>query len=271
MRTECERRVQLLGDLHRAVAEERFEPHFQPQIALATGRFSGFEVLARWQHPALGVIAPEEFLDLAAEAGLCARIDAIVRAKGLDALRRLRRDGWHAPKMAFNASARTLGMPDLVARLTAETAQHGLAPSDLVIEVKEPDLVALGPVPMVERVSALAAAGFAVQLDNFGSGHTTMTHLSRLAIAAIKLDGALVADQSDPRAETVIRALIALARELRLTVVGGAVENGAQLAALRRLGCDIAQGFGVSKPLPLDRLIAFMQRYGKPERDAPAA
>lgn len=263
MRAACERRIQLLSDMHLAVEQQRFEPHFQPQVSMQTGHFSGFEMLARWPHPTLGLVDPEDFIDLAVEAGLSDKIDKIVRAKGLRALRDLRNAGWHAPKMSFNASARTLGDPELVQQLLWEVLQQGLGPEDLVLEVRETDLIALGSDLAFDHINTLSAAGFDVELDDFGAGHAAMTNLGRLAISGVKLDRSIIAPLPDRRAKAILRAVIAMAKELGLGVVAEGVETAQQFATLRQLGCHIAQGFGVSKPLPLDGLIDFMQGYGQ--------
>jgi len=263
MRADYERRVQLMSDLRDAVERQCFEPYFQPQVTMETGHFSGFEMLARWPHPTLGLVDPADFIELAAEAGLSEKIDHIVRSKGLNALRKLRDDGWDAPKMSFNASARTLDDPKLVKQLLQEVRALGLRPQDLVLEVREADLISLGSDKAFYHINALSHAGFDVELDDFGAGHAAMTNLGRLAISAVKLDESIIAPLPAPRADTILRAVIAMAKELGLGVVAEGVETAGQFAVLRQLGCDIAQGYGVSKPLPLDGLIRFMQGYGK--------
>ncbi len=263
MRAASERRAQLLSDLHGAIDQRLFEPYFQPQVSMQTGHFSGFEMLARWPHPVLGLIDPEEFIDLAAEAGLSDQIDSIVRAKGLNALRRLRNDGWHAPRMSFNASARTLGDPGLVQNLMWDVLSLGLTPGDLVIEVRETDLIALGRQQGFDTVDMLSAAGFCVDLDDFGSGHAAISDLRRLSITGLKLHRSMTAPLPDPRSETIARAVIAMAKELNLSVVAEGIETTSQYTILRKFGCDVAQGFGVSRPLPLEGLITFMKGYGQ--------
>ncbi|MCG6903007.1 MAG: EAL domain-containing protein [Rhodobacter sp.] len=263
MRIACERRTRLLADLRDAVESRCFVPYFQPQVSMATGHFSGFEMLARWPHPSLGLIDPADFIELSAEAGLTDQIDSIVRAKGLAAIRQLRADGWDTPKMSFNASARTLGDPDLLDSLLWEVLQQGLAPEDLVVEVRETDLMAQGSEQAFTNINALSDAGFEVELDDFGSGYSAMSNLSRLSISAIKLDRSMISLLPDERAETVVRAIIAMAKELDLNVTAEGIETTAQYALIRGLGCDVAQGYGVSRPLPLHGLIAFMKGYGQ--------
>lgn len=263
MRAAYETRQTLLAELKAAVDARAFEAHFQPHVALATGRFGGFEMLARWPHPRLGLLDPEEFLCLAAESGLTDRIDAIVRSKGLEALRQLRAAGWDAPKMSFNASARTLADPDLAYELLWEVLGQGLAPDDLVIEFREAQLIADESGTAKQNIAALSEAGFSVELDDFGTGRAAMSTLGTLALTGIKLDRSMIANLPDPCSEAILRAITGLASELGLTVIAKGVETPAQYATLRKLGCHMAQGFGISPPLPLDGLIGFMKGYGK--------
>lgn len=263
MRAETNRRVRLLSDLRAAVDACCFEPYFQPQVTMDTGQFRGFEMLARWPHPTLGLIDPDDFIELSAMAGLTDRIDTIVRAKGLAALRRLRADGWNAPKMSFNASARTLSDRRLVHHLVQEVQTQGLAPEDLVLEVREVDLMAQDKDQSIANINALSEAGFEVELDDFGSGYFALSNLSKMSISAIKLDCALIASMSDPQVQPVVRAMIAMAKALGLNVVAEGVENNRQYSMLRSFGCDVAQGFGVSKPLPLEELVSFKKGYGR--------
>ena len=263
MRRASERRSQLLTDLETAIRDQAFEPFFQPQVSFETGRFVGFEMLARWNHPGLGMLDPDEFIKIAAEAGLSDKVDRIVRDQGLTALRKLRAAGWSAPKMAFNASAQTLSDPDLVENLLWEVHEQGLSPNDLVIEIGEVDLPLMDNPEILDHVNQLTEAGFEVELDDFGAGYSALAVLSRLTISAIKLDCKIIAPLPDPRAEAMISGLIAMARAMKLRVIAEGVETASQFAILRRLDCDIAQGYGVSKPLPLDELMTFMKGYGQ--------
>ena len=263
MRAEADRRLRLLSDLHDAVTNDEFIPYFQPQVSMTTGHFSGFETLARWRHPKHGIIDPANFIELSAEAGLSEQIDRIVREKGLMALRKLRDTGWNAPRMSFNAGARTLANADLVRQLVSEVLSLGLDPGDLVVEVRETDLA--GPMKEATRtnLAALSDAGFKIELDDFGAGFAALSTLTRMSISALKIDESVIAPLPEPEAETMVRAILALAAELKIQVVAEGVETAAQFAILRKLGCDFAQGFGVSKPMPLDGLIDFMEGYGQ--------
>ncbi len=263
MREVEERRRKLLVDISAAADKQAFIPFFQPQVSLATGHFSGFEMLARWVHPELGRIDPAEFIRIAVHAGVSEQIDTVVRRSGLSSLRKLRDAGWHAPRMSFNASARTVGKPDLVDTLFTELTALDLHPEDLVLEVLESDLQTLGPGVAKEAIDRLADAGFAVHLDDFGAGVGSIVNLANLSIKGIKLDGSLTAQTNTEAGRAIVSSTVDLANRLGLTTVAEGVETPRQFAMLRRAKCDAAQGYGISEPLPYDGLIEFMRGYGQ--------
>lgn len=263
MRRAHEAGQKLLMDLQDAVANRSFVPYFQPQISLSTGQLSGFEMLARWPHPTRGLLGPTDFMDLAVESRLLDKIDGIVRDKGLTCLRQLRDLGWDAPKMSFNASARTLVSPDLANALTEEVTSHGLTPEDLVLEIREAHISQADGGNLQENITQLAKAGFAIELDDFGTGFSCMSNLSTNGITGIKIDKSLIASLPEKKCTSILRAILTLAHELGLNTGAAGVETTAQFATLKHLGCDYSQGHGVSEALPLHALIGFMENYGR--------
>lgn len=253
----------LLMDLQDAVADESFEPYFQPQVSLGTGQLIGFEMLARWPHPTRGLLEPADFMESAVESRLLDRIDGIVRAKGLAALRRLRDLGWHAPKMSFNASPRTLLRPDLAEVLMREVTAQGLRPADLVLELRQAHMKPDDGGTLQRNIAGLAGARFGIELDDFGAGGSSLSNLATPGITGIKIDRGLIAGLPDATCTSILRAILSLARDLGLTTGAGGVETAMQFAALKRLGCDYSQGNGVSAALPLTGLIGFMDDYGR--------
>ena len=263
MRRSNERRIRLLSDLQSGMSRGEFLPFFQPQVSFATGQFSGFEMLARWHHPDFGLLDPHEFLNLVDETGRAEYIDGIVRAKGLEALQYLRAEGWSAPKMTFNASVKTLAKNDLVSMLLDELMDRNLSANDLVIEVRESDLSTLGHDRSFQVIEDLSAAGFNVELDDFGTGLLSVATLARVQFNGIKLDETMVAMLPGRRATAILQSAMALGRDLDLYVVAEGVETPEQYSILRGMGCHFAQGFGISEPLSLEGLISFMDGYGK--------
>ena len=263
MRQANERRIQLISDLQGAIDSGDFLPYFQPQVSMRTGMFSGFEVLARWDHEKLGILDPSQFLQLVDQVGLSLKIDGIVRRKAIAAMGQLRRDGWQVPRMSFNASARTLSDPNLVNSLLTETQSHGLGAQDLVLQIREADLLELGRFRAIDVIKTLGQNGLRVELEDFGSGRVSASTLIHADVHAIKFHDSMVALLPGYRAKKILSRSIELAHELGVTVVARGVETAEQYAELRGMNCDIAQGYGISKPLPFADLVAFMAGYGK--------
>ncbi|MDF0600376.1 EAL domain-containing protein [Psychromarinibacter sp. C21-152] len=264
MRDRFEARRSLHAELRAAVEEEAFEPHFQPIVTLADGALAGVAVLARWPHPDRGLLAPEGFLDAAAEVGLAARIDTIVRAKGLCALARLRAAGWTAPVMSVNISADTLSDPELPETLLWDVLGQGLQPADLRLDVAESLLIADAEGRVRDRIAALCAKGFAVEIDEFGTGHAAMPRMRQLQLRGLKLAPALTEHLPDTCAEAILGAILAMGAELGLSVTAKGVETAEELARLHALGCDRAQGRAVSAPLDEAALTDYLRRHGNP-------
>ncbi len=262
MRARMSERMELLSEMRHSIETNRFEPFFQPQVSMQNGQITGFEILARWPHPTRGLLSPKVFLDVAADSGLLRKIDDIVRGKGLVALRRLRDQGWHAPRVSFNASERTLRDPKLTQVLLYELDAIDLAPSDLVVEVGEATLVQCRDGRIAETLRRLRACGFGVELDNFGVGHAAMSHLTRLEVSGVKLDRALLSVK-ETGAQAIVRAAIALAKDLELTVIAEGIETNGQHAMLRGIGCDAVQGHKVCRAMNFTALVRFLTRYGQ--------
>jgi diguanylate cyclase (GGDEF)-like protein len=264
MRAASLARDALLDALRKYGTDDAFVPHFQPLVSLRTGLFSGFELLARWNHPERGPLNPAEFMDLVEEAGLTQQLDHTVRRKGLEALRDLREAGWAAPRMSFNASLPTLQDPNIVTRLMFELSALDLSPQDLAIELREDDIASLGLDLAEQQLQALRKAGFRVELDDYGAaGSASLELLATLPISALKLDASMAQILNAPRAGAVLGALVTMADALERPVVAKGVETPEQFARLRGLGCAHAQGHGISPPLPLEELVGFMSGYGQ--------
>ncbi|WP_172296596.1 bifunctional diguanylate cyclase/phosphodiesterase [Pseudoruegeria sp. HB172150] len=262
MREAHEARRALLTDLRAAVAAERFDPYFQPVIDLRTGDLAALELLARWQHPERGTLGPTTFLDIAQDAGLTDRIDAIVRRKGLKALAGLRAAGWAVPGLACNCSAQTMADPELADTLRWEVEENRLAPADLTLEVKESLLQTEGALRTEQTITRLLEFGFPVEIDEFGTGRIPMHKLQRLRIGGLKLRPGMTAQLPGDCSETLLRAVLAMAAELSLTVTVKSVESGAEVTRLKGLKCHRVQGYAVAPPMDRDRLLTYLRDRG---------
>lgn len=224
--------------LQRALQRDELGIAFQPQFDVATGAMVGVEALARWP----GVASPVELFARAAAANLSERLSRTMQRKALRAAGRW--TGERADlKLSINLLAEDLARPGFEHWLLDEIAAAGLAPERVTAEITEGSLVA-DPVAAAGRLARLRAAGVRIAVDDFGTGYASLAYLTTLPLDLIKIDRGLIIDMvGGSRDRIVVRALIALARELDLQVVVEGVEDPAQLALLQQWGCDYYQGF----------------------------
>jgi diguanylate cyclase (GGDEF)-like protein len=250
-------RLQLLGDLRRALLHDELVLHFQPKVALHTGRVIGVEALVRWQHPERGLLGPGDFLSLAERTGLIADVtrwvlDAAVRQCGA-----WREEGTDLP-VAVNLAAANIvdaTLPDAV----AETLRRYDVPGDrLECEISE-DTVMGDPRRATDVLERLRALGVRLSLDDFGTGHSSLSYLKRLPLDEVKIDRSFVIGMAEDASDAaIVRSTIDLARHLGLAVVAEGVETAEVLDVLASLDCDVAQGFLLSQPLPAAELDAWL-------------
>ena len=259
--TEIETRRQLFKDINEALTEDQFEVYVQPQVYTKTGAVYGCEILARWRHPARGIVSPAHFIAAAEEAQLVDQIDRMALEKGLDFLERVLADGLDLPGISINASPPTLRDIHLTDRLLQEVHARHLSPAHLTVEVLESTLIESDDDVALQTIESLSRAGFKVVLDDFGTGYASMSNLSRLKLDGIKLDQSLVKPVPEPRADSIIAALVALSRSLNMSVVAEGVETSKHYASVAKLGCDVVQGYIVAKPMPADEFIQWFNDY----------
>ncbi len=265
---EIETRRILFNEINAALEEDQFEPYFQPQVYTETGEIYGCEVLARWRHPERGIVPPATFIAAAEEAGMIHQIDQIMVEKGLDALEVFMELGMNVPAISVNASPPTLRDPHLTDRLLQAVHARHLPPSVLTVEVLESTLIENDDDVALLTIENLSEAGFSVVLDDFGTGYASMSNLSRLRLNGIKLDQSLVLPVPEPRADSIISALVTLSSNLNMRVVAEGVETPAHFETVKRLGCDVVQGFGIGRPMPQQALIEWYNEYTAQQKRA---
>jgi diguanylate cyclase (GGDEF)-like protein/PAS domain S-box-containing protein len=251
-RASAVNRLRTANDLHRALTEREFRVVYQPEVDLRTGHVTAVEALLRWHHPERGLVPPAEFVPLAEQTGLIAGIGAWVLDVALAqaaAWSRSRHDD-SALAVWVNLSARQLSDPGLVELVASSLHRHAVDPSQLGLEITETALLedAEGA---VTALSSLRELGVRLAVDDFGTGYSSLSYLKRLPVDAVKIDRSFVdglAVDSDDSA--IVAAVTGMARALRLTTIAEGVENLDQLLALKRLGCDLAQGFFFTTPQP---------------------
>ncbi len=259
LREAVSERLQLEADLRHAIANSGLRLVYQPVVDLATGRVTGVEALARWRHPERGEIPPAVFVPLAEESDLVLDLGAWVldeacrtAAGWVHALPH--RPGAGAPRARFtvavNLSVRELQAPGLVERVIDTLARHDLPAAALVVEVTE-SVFMNDYDTAVTALRRLRACGVSVAIDDFGTGYSSLAYLQRLPVDILKLDRTFVAALTGAdRDARVTGAVVALARNLGLALVGEGVEEEAQAQALLELGCAHGQGFGLHRPAP---------------------
>ncbi|MFN3292039.1 MAG: putative bifunctional diguanylate cyclase/phosphodiesterase [Gemmobacter sp.] len=235
---------------------------FQPQVSADTGEVTGFEALARWNHPSRGLVAPAEFLPHIAEAGLSERLSEVMLSNALVALTRWDKAGFRVPTVGVNFSSDELRNPRLADKLKWELDRFDLSPERLSVEVLE-TVMATDDHAVIERnITALARLGCRIDLDDFGTGHTSITNIRRFAVHRLKIDRSFVTRVDQDRdQQRMIAAILSMAERLDLDTLAEGVETGPELATLAQLGCGHVQGFGIGRPMPFAATLEWLAAH----------
>jgi diguanylate cyclase (GGDEF)-like protein/PAS domain S-box-containing protein len=257
-RASVVRRLRTGNDLHRALQRSEFRVEYQPVVALDTGRITGFEALARWEHPDRGLVTPAEFIDLAEETGLIVPIGSAVMREAFTRVAYWR--GEPGPRAAssiqvsVNLSARQLGTPGLVGSVAEAIEDTGIAADCVWLEITESALMTDTKAASV-TLRALRGIGVHLTVDDFGTGYSSLTYLQRFPVEGLKIDRSFVDGLgTEANDTTIVDTLVRLGHSLGLTVVAEGVETPLQLQHLRRLGCDNGQGYLFSRPMQAEVL-----------------
>src|ERR671914_677416 len=261
------RRLSLAGALRSAIADGEIVLFFQPKADLATGRILGVEALARWQHPRLGLIGPSEFVPIAEQTGLIGPLTSHVLEEALRQLAVWAEQGEEL-SVAVNLSARSFLDAQLAVEIPRLLERTGVDAHRLELEITE-SMLMLDPGRAKATLDRLSAIGLSLSVDDFGTGYSSLANLKRLPVDVIKIDKSFVIDMPhDASDAAIVRSTIDLAHNLGLKVVAEGVESHEAWRRLEELGCDLAQGFHVSRPLPADamtRLLAERRATAAPE------
>ena len=243
-------RVQLQAELRRALEHNEFVVHYQPRVRPDDGRILSAEALVRWQHPERGLLYPGAFIDVAEASGLIDEIGRWVLEATCTQAAAWRREGMPLDRISVNLSTRQLGSGDLMGYVREALARSGLPAQALELEVTE-SLLMGDPGEACAQLAEMRRWGVTIALDDFGTGYSSMSILRQLPIDVMKIDRSFVVGLgSDDGALAVTRAIVALARSLRLLLVAEGIETQAQAEVLRTMGCDELQGYLFSRPVP---------------------
>ncbi len=257
------RRLGLLGQIRRAIANHELVVFYQPKAEAHSGRVTGLEALVRWQHPEHGLLGPDEFIPLAETTGLIRPLTSYVLQTALDQCRTWR-DAGHDLSVAVNVSARCLLNLDLPVEIASLLATYTIAADRLVLEITE-SAIMNDPVRALEVLNRLHALGVRLSIDDFGTGYSSMAYLKNLPVHELKVDRSFVTHMRQQQSERVIvRSTIDLAHNLGLRVVAEGVEDKETWQELDLLGCDTIQGYHLAKPMSASTLDTWLAQRPQP-------
>ncbi len=250
-------------ELQQALEHGQFELHFQPQVSAVTGETLGCEALIRWRHPVRGLVPPAEFIAAAEHCGLIAEIGAFAVRAACRQIAQWRAEGLAFGSVAVNVSALEFRSHRLVDTLTQAMAEHGVLAHELEIEITES--VLMTDTDSTQRIVArLHALGLRLAVDDFGTGYSSLAYLKRLRPAKVKIDRSFVRDlDDDPDDRVLVQAIMRLAHALGIRVVAEGVETDGQQAYLRSVGCEVLQGYLISRPVPAPAFATFVRAGGR--------
>ncbi len=243
-------RLAMVSELRRAIDQDELSLYFQPKLDLETGEVTCAEALVRWDHPTHGLLSPDVFVPIAEQTGLIRPLARWVLDAALRQCNRWRRDGLDL-SVAVNLSMRNLHDPEVVDTIRQLLLRWGIPPARLAIEITESSLMADAARAM-DVLGRLRGMGVSVSIDDFGTGYSSLAYLKRLPVNELKIDKSFVAHVArDDNDAAIVRSTIGLAHDLGLSVVAEGIEDQQTLEFLAGLGCDVAQGYFISRPLPV--------------------
>lgn len=253
-------RMRVLADLGAAIEAGHLELHYQPKASLRTGVISGVEALVRWRRNGAELVSPAEFIPVAEQTGLMATLTRYVLAHAIAQMRAWQDDG-HRVRVAVNISARDLQDPLLPDDIAVMLHDHDVVATDLELEITESSIMA-DIEQAVVTLSRLHDMGISLAIDDFGTGNTSLAQLPRLPVDTLKIDRSFVQRLDDGVDDLIVRTTIELGRGLGLSVVAEGVSSAVVWERLERLGCDYAQGYYLSRPVPAGDIGPLLRRSG---------
>jgi len=259
MNAQSMARLELENALRRAIENGEFVLHFQPKVNISSGRISGAEVLIRWQRPGHGMVSPALFIPILEETGLIVRVGSWVINEACRKIAHWRRTNAGAVHLSVNVSGIQFFVGGLEEEVLRAIKEHDISPELLELELTESSLMSNAE-ETITVLQNLKALGIKISIDDFGTGYSSLAYLKRFPIDKLKIDIAFVREvTSNPDDAAIVLAIINMAHSLKLDVIAEGVEKDAQLAYLRRHGCDEMQGYYFSRPLPENEFEAMLR------------
>ncbi len=261
------RRLTLLTELRASLDNGGLQLVYQPKVEMGMRTVKSVEALARWTHPVLGVVSPAEFVPLAEQTGNMRRLTSWVLRAAIRQMEAWRKEGLEVD-VAVNLSPADILDEDLGDEVLSTLAAHGVPPTSLLLEITE-SAVMRDPDVAARNMQLLQVSGVRFAIDDFGTGYSSLSHLSRLPFDELKIDRSLLAHAHD-RAEdaTIVASTIELAHRMKLRVVAEGVETSENWNLLKKLGCDFAQGYLVSPPIPPNKIPPFIRKANQLLQDS---
>lgn len=250
-------RLTLESDLQRALGQQEFVTYYQPVVNLQTQDIVGFEALVRWQHPERGLVSPGEFIPSMETTGLVVPVGLAILKQACEQLQTWHQQGWTEMTMSVNLSVRQFACPTLLADIDRVLAETGVDPAYLKLEITESAIMdkAARAISLTEE---LRSRYIQISLDDFGTGYSSLGYLHRFSVDNLKIDRSFVHQiQSQNRNYYVVDTIVALSRQLNLSVTAEGIETHQQLEWLQKLGCEFGQGYLFSRPLAAAEVEAF--------------
>lgn len=270
MRRKTRNRAELREEVIAGLERGQIQPWFQPQISTDTGLVTGFEALARWNHPNRGMVPPAAFLPAIEQAGKLERLAEVMMYHAFTALKAWDCAGIHVPHIGVNFAGPELSNPRLVEKIKWELDRFELAPERLAVEVLETVVADTSDDTIARNINGLSQLGCRIDLDDFGTGHASIASIRRFSVSRIKIDRSFVMKSDrDPDQQQMISAILTMAERLEVETFAEGVESVGEHALLAQLGCDHVQGFGIGKPMPFDQTLDWITRHNAKLQAAP--
>ena len=273
MQADSLSKLNLEDDLRQAIGRGELRVHYQPIVTLDSGRVTEVEALVRWQHPTRGLMAPADFISIAEETGLIIPIGQWVLEEACRQVAAWQVEFPVKPTLmvSVNLSPRQFQQPNLVEQVSCALREAGLAPTWLKLEITE-GVIMRDVEATIKTLEQLNELGVQIAIDDFGTGYSSLASLKRLPLHVLKIDRTFINGIGhDPEDTAIVRAIIAMAKSLHLSVTGEGIETAEQAALLRRWACELGQGYFFSRPLDTSALTEFLRTTGRTSDPAQAA
>ncbi len=254
------RRLSLLGELRHAIENDALQLYFQPQISLQDFSVAGAEVLIRWIHPEYGFIPPDEFIPLAERTGVIHPLTYWICRRAFEFKRSLDSQGIDI-HLSINISARNLQDPHFVEQIAKMADEVGISLKRIIMELTE-TAVMTDPEDALRVMKELNGQGIRLSIDDFGTGYSSLSYLKQLPVEEIKIDRSFVMEMVKSKDDPVIvRTTVTMGHNLSMEVVAEGIEDDSTLHALKEMGCDLAQGYHIARPMPAADFFAWLDQY----------